>query len=56
MQIFGNLLPQKESKKFLDIARKNSLWVCVIKVCSNGGVIYIMGEIKVKDNLNLEQI
>ena len=25
-------------------------WVCVIKVCSNGGATYIIGEIKAKDN------
>ena len=31
-------------------------WVCVIKVCSNGGAIYIIGEIIAKDNLNIENL
>ena len=31
----------------------NSPWVCVIKVCSNGGATYIIGEIIAKDNLNI---
>ena len=30
-----------------------SPWVCVIKVCSNGGASYIIGEIIAKDNLNI---
>ena len=34
----------------------NSPWVCVIKVCSNGGAIYIIGEIIAKDNLNIENL
>ena len=29
-------------------------WVCVIKVCSNGGTTCIIGEIIAKDNLNIE--
>ena len=29
----------------------NSPWACVIKVCSNGGATYIIGEIIAKDNL-----
>ena len=32
----------------------NGPWVCVIKVCSNGGTTYIIGEIIAKDNLNIE--
>ena len=34
----------------------NSPWVCVIKVCSNGGPTYIIGEIIAKDNLNIENL
>ena len=30
--------------------------VCVIKVCSNGGAIYIIGEIIAKDNFNIENL
>ena len=52
MQTFENLLLQNYSTKFLDITY-NSPWVCVIKVCSNGGATYIIGEIIAKDNLNM---
>ena len=31
----------------------NSLWVCVIKVCSHFGATYITGKINAKDNLNI---
>ena len=56
MQTFENLLLQNYSTKFLDITY-NSLWVCVIKVCSNGGATYIIGEIIIaKDNLNIENL
>ena len=34
----------------------NSPWVCVIKVCSNGGATYIIGDIIAKDNLNIENL
>ena len=47
MQIFENLLLQNYSTVFLDIVT-NSAWVCVNKVCSNGGAIYIIGEIIAK--------
>ena len=51
-----NLL-QIYSTKFLDITYKiNSPWVCVIKVCSNGGATYIIGEIIAKDNVNIENL
>ena len=30
-----------------------SPWVCVIKVCSNGGATYTFGKIIAKDNLNI---
>ena len=30
--------------------------ICVIKVCSNGGTTYIIGEIIAKDNLNKENL
>ena len=57
MQTFENLLLQNYSTKFLDITYKtNSPWVCVIKVCSNGGATYIIGEIIAKDNLNKENL
>ena len=32
----------------------NTPWICVIKVCSNGGATYIIGEIIANDNLNIE--
>ena len=35
------------------ILHTNSPWVCVIKVCSNGGFTYIISELKAKDNLNI---
>ena len=50
---FKNLLLQKYSKEFLDIAHKNSPWVCLIKVCSDGGATYIIGEITAKKNFNI---
>ena len=34
----------------------SSPWVCVTKVCSNGGATYIIGEIITKDNLNTENL
>ena len=38
MQTFENLLLQNYSTTLLDTVHKiNSPWVCVIKVCSNGG-------------------
>ena len=49
MQTFENLLLQNYSTK-------NSPWVCVIKVCSNGDATYIIGEIIAKDNLNIENL
>ena len=55
MQTFENLLLQNYSTKFLDI-HTNSPWVCVIKVCSNGGATYNIGEIIAKDNLNTENL
>ena len=30
--------------------------MCVIKVCSNGGTTYIIGEIIAKDSLNTENL
>ena len=55
MQTFENLLLQNYSTKFFDITY-NSPWVCVIKVCSNGGATYIIGKIIAKDNLNIENL
>ena len=34
----------------------NNPWVCVIKVCSNGCATYIIGKLKAKDNLNIENL
>ena len=34
----------------------NSPWVCVIKVCSNGGATYIIGELIAKDSLNIANV
>ena len=40
--------------EFLDIAvHTDSLWVCLIKFCSNGGSTYIISEIIAKNNLNI---
>ena len=55
MQTFENLLLQNYSTNSL-ILHTNSPWVCVIKVCSNGGATYIIGEIIAKDNLNTENL
>ena len=55
MQTFENLLLQNYSTKFLDITY-NSPWVSVIKVCSNGGATYIIGEIIAKNNFNIENL
>ena len=49
---FKNLLLQNYSTVFFDIATY-SPWVCLIKVCSNGGTAYIIREIIVKNNLNI---
>ena len=51
---FKNLLPQNYSTEFLDIAHK--IFLCLIKVCSKGGAIYIIGEIIAKDNLNMANL
>ena len=37
MQTFENLLLQNCSTEFYAIAHTHGPWVCVIKVCSNGG-------------------
>ena len=52
MQTFENLLLQTTQQN----SYTNSPWVCVIKVCSNGGATYIIGEIIAKDNLNIENL
>ena len=49
MQSIENHLLQNYLTEFLDIAR-NSPWVCVILVCSNGGATYIIGKLLAKDN------
>ena len=55
MQTFENLLLQTTQQNSL-ILHTNSPWVCVIKVCSNGGATYIIGEIIAKDNLNIKNL
>ena len=52
LKIFFSKTAQQNSY----ILHTNSLWVCVIKVCSNGGATYIIGEIIAKDNLNIENL
>ena len=52
LKIFFSETAQKNSY----ILHTNSLWVCVIKVCSNGGATYIISEIIAKDNLNIENL
>ena len=37
IQTFENLILQNCSTEFYDIAHTHRPWVCVIKVCSNGG-------------------
>ena len=54
MHTFENLLLQNYSTVFLDITHKYSLCMCN-KVCSNGGATYIIGQIIIKDNLNLQK-
>ena len=53
---FDANLGKSSSPKLLDKILTNSPWVCVIKVCSNGGAIYIIGDIIAKDNLNRENL
>ena len=38
------------------ILHTNSPWVCVIKVCTDGGATYIIGKIIAKDNLNIANL
>ena len=52
LKIFFSKTAQQNSH----ILHTNSLWVCVVKVCSNGGATYIIGEIIAKDNLNIENL
>ena len=52
LKIFFSKTTQRNSW----ILHTNSPWVCVIKVCSNGGATYIIGEIIAKDNLNIENL
>ena len=42
-------------QNFLDIAHNSNL-IYVIKVCSNGGAIYIISEIIAKDNFNIANL
>ena len=48
--------PLKTTLQNSEILHANSPWVSVIKVCSNGGATYIIGEIIAKDNLNIENL
>ena len=52
LKIFFSKITQQNSY----ILHTNSPWVCVIKVCSNGGATYIISEIIAKDNLNIENL
>ena len=52
LKIFFSKTAQQNSY----ILHTNSRWVCVIKLCSNGGAIYIIGKIIAKDNLNIENL
>ena len=48
LKIFFSKTTQQNSS----ILYTNIPWVCVIKICSNGGPIYIICEIIAKNNLN----
>ena len=52
LKIFFSKTTQQNSS----ILYTNISWVCVIKVCSNGGATYIIGEKIDKDNLNTENL
>ena len=52
LEIFFSEITQQNSW----VSHTNSPWVCLIKVCSNGGATYIIGEIIAKDNLNIENL
>ena len=52
----GKSSSPKLLNKILRYYIQNSPWVCVIKVCSNGGATYIIGEIIAKDNFNIENL
>ena len=52
LKIFFSKTAQENSQ----MLHANSPWVCVIKVCSNGGATYIIGKIIAKDNLNIENL
>ena len=56
MQTFENIFFSKTTQQNFSILHTNSPWVCVIKVCSNGGATYNIGEIIAKDNLNIENL
>ena len=47
---------QQEPGCMNSVLRTNSPYVCVIKVCSNGGTTYIIGEIIAKENLNMANL
>ena len=55
MKTFKNLLLQNCLTEFLDTAH-NSPLVRLIKVCSNSGTIYIIGEKIAKNNLNMANL
>ena len=52
MQTF-EIFISKTTEQNSYILHTNSPWVCLIKVCSNGGATYIIGEIIAKNNLNM---
>ena len=46
----------KTTEHNFKISNTNNPWVCVLKVCSNSGITYIIGEIIAKDILNIASL
>ena len=55
MQTFENLLLQNH-RTISQILYTNGPWVCLIKICSNGGATYIIGKITAQNNLNMDNL
>ena len=56
MQTFEKSSSPKLLDRILRYLHTDSLWVCLIKVCSNGGSTFIISEIIAKNNIvNLMQ-
>ena len=56
MQTFEKSSSPKLLDRISHILHTDSLWVCLIKVCSNGGSTYIISEILVKNILNIANL